>query len=800
MGMFVRDFRYGLRLMALAPGLSVIAVLALALGIGANTAIFSVVNTVLLQGLPVHQPERLVSFMHHSQQRKIDSPGTPYPDVVEWRRQFTMFEAIAAKQDATGNLSQGDEPERVLLGRVNAGFFPMLRVRPILGRDFQPEEDKPGAGRVAILGYELWKRRFGSDPGVTGTSLTLDGEPYQIVGVLPKGFRWVGPRNDLYVPLALSEQRGKSMAVTAYGRMKPGITRAQLEPELEAVTAATAARVPAYKGWQLRVGEVREWIVPDVRTSLWVLLGAVGLVLLIACANVASLLLSRAAVRRRELAVRTALGAGRGRLIAQLMAECLPIGLLGGFFGFLLAFWSVRLLRQVELSRIARLSETSVDGTVLAFTFFVSLLTCVLFGFAPALAASRTDLQEALKESGRGASPGLHGARLRSALVISEVALALLLSIGATLMIRTFQTLSAANPGFRPDHLLAAFVELPRAKYNTKDKIFQFYGQAVERLSAMPGVKSVAMTSSLPLGGAYFKGDFLVEGRDYANRSEIPVLNLRNVDSNYFRTLEIPMRRGRYFDDRDKGGPPVVIINETTARRLFGKDDPIGKRIGNPSEWMTIVGIAADVKHTDVAMEMDSEVLLPFQQKPACSMTLMVRLDPTVYSEPMRLAPALRRAIGELDRTQAAARINSVERIMADRLTTRRLNMIVLSVFAGLAILLAAVGIYGVLSFTVARRTHEIGVRMALGAHARDVTRLVVRQALTLALIGIGMGFAGSVAFTRLMTSLLYGVRTIDPFNYAGAALILLGVAAVAAWVPARRAARVDPLVALRCE
>ena len=799
---FLRDLRYGMHLMGTARGFSAVAILALALGIGANTAIFSVVHAVLLRTLPVRDPDSVVAFVNYNQKRNVKSAPVPYADVCDWRRALRSFEGISAWQPGSVNLLAGGEPERVRLGRVNHTFLGMLGVRPVLGRDFLREEDRPGAGRVVMLSHELWKRRFAADPNVAGARVSLDGEPHTVIGVLPPRFRFVGERADMYVPLALAEARGaRVLPVSAYGRLKRGVPPAQVEAELDAMTQATVARMPRYQGWRLRTMPIREWIEPDVKASLWVLLAAVGLMLLIACANVASLLVSRAAARRREIAVRAALGAGRWRLVRQLVAENIPLGVLGAGAGLLMAWWAIDLLPGFNLARISRLDETRIDGPVLAFTAAVSFVTCLLFGLAPAVSLSRGDVSEALKEGGRSAGGSLRGSRLRGALVVIEVALALLLAVGATLMMRTFFTLAAVHPGFDPGDLLTASVELPRTQYRTREQVLAFWSTLVERLRALPGAKEACLTNSLPLGGNYFKGTFLVEGQEYRDPHDMPILNFRTVDTGYFRTLHIPLRRGRLFDERDRAGAePAMIINETTARRYFGRNDPIGRRMGSPGEWMTIVGVMPDVKHTDVSFAADTEVLLPFWQALSTSGTVVVRLDPAIYPDPLRFAPLLRRTVTSLDRNQAVYGVAAMERIMADRLAPRRLNMVLLGVFAAIAITLAAVGIYGLLSFSIERRTHEIGVRMALGARAGDVVLMVVRQALALVLAGVVLGLAATAVLTRLLASILYGVSATDPVIYAGTALLLTAVGVVAAWLPARRATRVDPVAALRCE
>ena len=794
---FLRDFRQGLRHIRNAPGAFAIAILALGLGIGANTAIFSVVKVVLLDRLPAQDPERLVGFVHHNEKRNFDTGATPYADVCEWRRDMRSFETIAAMQQNTAVLTGGDEPERVTVARVNADFFPMLGVRPVLGRIFSQEEDRPGAGRAAILTHELFTRRFGGKWQPESARIQIDDQSYAVAGVLPPRFRFTGQPADLYLPLALPEARGPGMAVTAFGRLKPGVTRQQAQVELDRATAATIARLPIYKGFRLQTRELREWISPDVKNSLWALLVGVGLLLLIACANVAGLLLARAAARRREIAVRAAMGAGRGRLARQMLAESVPLAALGLAIGLVFAAWAINLVPHLGVSRIPRLAESRIDGAMLAFTALVSLLTTLLFGLFPALASSRADLHESLKEGGRAGRGSARGSRARAALVIVEVALALVLSIGASLMMRTVYNLSNVDPGFNPRSLFTASVELPRAKFKAKEQVVAFFDRVLERVRALPGVQSAALTSSLPLGGNYFRGSFQVEGQQYSAPSEYPVFSLRTVDASYLKTLQIPLRRGRAFDAADRPGtPPVVMINETTAKRLFGGADPLGKHL----DKMAIIGVTADIKHEDVSNEAGTELLLPFAQQPMLAMALAVRLDPRVYTDAGAFAPLMRRAIAEVDANLPVFRTGMLDKLMYDRLGARRLNMVLLGVFAALALLLAALGIYGMLAFAVARRSHEIGVRMAMGAQAGDVVRLVVRQSVLLAGTGLVIGCAAAAALAQVARSLLFGVSPANPWAFAGAALLLAAVAAAASWAPARRATRTDPVAALRWE
>lgn len=791
MGTFVHDMRLGIRQMRSAPLVAVTATLALALGIGANTAVFSVVWNVLLQPLPVRDPDTLFTFTHVNDKRKATGTGTPYHSVAEWRATLKTVEGVAGFSRTSMSLADGGEPERVIVGKADQQFFPLLGVMPVLGRSFTLDEDRPNGPKVAFISHELFVRRFAAASSVLNKRILLDGDAYSVIGVLPARFRLTGERADVWTPLAaVTAQTPRPTVVTALGRRKTGISEQQMLAEFDLATARTVTHTPRYKGWKLRPAKITEWIVPDVKLSLWMLLAAVGFLLLIACANVANLLMVRAASRQREMSVRHALGAARGRLAIQMIAENVPMAALAGFTGLLLAWWTIRALPLLDAGRIPRLAETRLDPVVLAFTAGVSVLTCLLFGLAPAILVSRTSLMDRSRSVSRGAR------RARNALVAAEIAVAFVLCVGATLMIRTFVAVSHVDPGFRGDNVLTASVELPRPKLKGPEDPIRFYSDVKERLRAAPGVLSVGLTSSLPLGGNYFRNTYQVEGKD------APVMSgNRTVDREYFETLRIPLRKGRFFEPQDTlGAPKVVIINESMARQLFPGEDPIGKRIGYPNFWMTVVGVVADIRQEDVTREAGTEALHPYTQTPPAAMSFIVRLDPALYRDPMQFAPALRQAVAEVAPGQAVFRVDAVEKIMADRLTPRRISTILMGTFAGLALLLAAIGIYGVLAFTVEQRTQEIGVRMALGARAPDVVRAVMREALTISVAGVICGVALSLALMRTVQGLLYGIASADPWTFAITAASLVAVSALASYLPAAKAAHVDPLVALRYE
>ncbi len=700
------------------------------------------------------------------------------------------------------NLITREEPERTSLWKVNACFLPMFGVRMALGRNFLPEEDQPGADRVAILSHRMWQRRFGMDTSLLGKAVFIDGDPYIVVGILPPGFKVEDGAVDLYTPIALSSTRSRSneWMYGAYARLKAGVSIKQAQAELDTINRQLEKRYPRQiTGWRAHIWGMHEFMVRDVRLSLIVLLASVALVLLIACANVANLLLARAGARQKEMAIRTALGAGRWRVVRQLLTESVLLALLGGSCGLLLAYCGVAALSVLGTEEFPMLKQSRLDLPVLGFTLLISLLTGLAFGLAPALAVSRTNVHDTLKEGGRSSTESRGKNRLRCLLVVSEVALALLLMIGASLMIRSLLKLQEVNPGFNPTGVLTGSISLSESKYSKPGQQIAFYRELGERLEAMPGVTTAGMVSVLPLSGNNQGMGLLIEGRPVSGPSDVPILFYRIVNPKYFQAMQIHLRKGRLFDERDaQGAPRVLIVNETMARRYWPNEDPIGKRVGTgaPNDWMPVVGVVGDVRHTSLAQEPDAEIFLPYAQNPQPGMSLAVR----TFSDPLRFAPSLRRAVMELDRDQPVPRVVSMEQTLSDSFATERFSTVLLGIFAGAALMLATIGIYGVISFSVTRRTSEIGVRMALGARSLDVLRMVVGQGALLALIGVGIGLAAALALTRVIGSLLYGINATDPFVFLGVSLLLTLVAALASYLPARRAARVDPMVALRYE
>ena len=801
---FPQDLRYGFRMLANSPGFTAVAALTLALGIGANSAIFTLVNAYLLRPLPVAEPGRLV-LISEIQAAKGFVGSVSFPTYLDWREQNQVFEELAAVRGEDFNLTGTDEPERLYGARVSAGFFRTLGVRPILGRGILSEEDQPGGARVVVLSRGFWQRRFGAQPDILGQALTLDGERFTVVGVAPSDFRIsrTAPY-ELWVPLALEPNRAGrgTHFLLVMARLKPGISIARAQADLTAISSRLARQYPENIGWGAMVENLHARLMREARPALLVLLAAVGLVLLIACANLANLLVARGAARQKEIAIRTALGAGRLRVVRQMLTESLLLALLGGGLGLLLALWGVNLLNAIIPAGIQPLQAARADATVLGFTLLVSLATGVLFGLAPALNVSKPDLAQTLKEGGRSSSAaGRHG-RLRDSLVVSEVALAMVLLAGAGLLIKSFMRLQQVDPGFRSESALTMELSLPQARYLKPQQRAAFYEQLLERIAGLPGVRAAGACTQLPLSGGETIWGLTIEGRPEPGPGEVLQAGHRSVSPDYFRAMSIPLRRGRYFTAQDReGAPGVVIINETMANRFWPNQDPIGKRIRlgagrSGAPWIPIAGVVADVKYSGLDRQPGPEMFLPHLQNPSPRMAIVVR----AATEPASLATALRSAVTALDRDQPVANIRTLEKIVSDSVAPRRLTMLLLGIFAALALVLAGVGLYGVISYSVTQRTHELGVRMALGAQPSEVLRLVIGHGMILTMIGVAIGLAGAFALTRFLSSLLFGVTARDPATFLAVALALASVALAACYIPARRATRVDPMVALRYE
>jgi putative ABC transport system permease protein len=797
-----QDMRYGARTLLKKPGFTSIAVTTLALGIGANTMIFSVVNAVLLRPLPYAESDRLM-WVTESGPDYIGDP-IPGPDFLDWSERSHSLTGIAAYTDESLNLTGAGDPDRLLCGKVTADFFALLGVAPLLGRAFLPVEDSPGGARVVMMSYGLWQRRFGADPSVLGNQLALNGESYTVIGVLPPAFRFHQPF-ELWLPLALdpaSERKGERVhLLDVIARLKPGVSAEQAEAEMETLLRQSEQAQPrrvTMSGARVNFTPLQKRIVGEVRLAMLVLLGAVGFVLLIACANVANLLLARAIERRREMAVRAALGASRWRLIRQLLVESLLLALAGGALGTLLALWGVDLLVKLSPSgltgEVARVARIAVDNTALGFTLAASILTGLLFGLAPALAASGVDLIESLKDGARRAAPR---ALLRRLLVVGELALALTLLVGAGLLVKSFLRLRAVETGFNPQNLLAMRISLPLNVYREGHQRTAYFQQLLARIEQLPGAHSAGIINHPPLVGEAMIAVVSAAGAPAAERKQMIPIGVASAD--YFRTMGIPLLAGRVFSDSDiEGAPPVTVISQSLARRSFPGQDPLGKQLRGPMSLkpLTVVGVVGDVRRQGLAEAPAAEIYLPYQQARAASMTLMIRAD----RDPINLIAAARAQALAVDRDQPIYDARTMEDRLAELVAPQRFNLFMLSLFAALALSLAAIGVYGVMAYSVTQRTHEIGVRVALGAQSRDVLRLVMKQGMTLALIGVAIGLIISLALTRLMKGLLFGVSATDPMTFIVIALSLTVVALLACWLPARRAARVDPMVALKYE
>jgi predicted permease len=807
-----KELRYGIRSLLKQPGFTAIAVITLALSIGANTAMFSVINAVLLRPLPYHEPNRLVTIWEESPQRGMYQMPISFANLRDWIDQNHVFEQVSAYTFTNLNLTGAGEPARLLTVRSSANLFPLVGAAPLLGRAFLPEEDKEGANRVVILGHALWQSRFGSDSAIVGKSLTLNNQSYTVVGVMssnfqfPVGFGYMGKvlndPVDLYVPIAATsrETRRGNYSFFAIGRLKPGVTIDQARAEMTTIEGRLEQQYPeGNTGIGVSLIPTQEQTVKEIRPALLVLLGAVAFMLLIACANIANLLLARAASRQKEIAIRTALGASRLRVLRLLLTESLMLSLVGGCLGLLLALWGTDALLALAPDNIPRLNEVGVDVRVFGFTLAVSLVTGILFGLVPALHAAKPDLNEALKEGSRGSMGGAAGKRTRSVLVAVEVALSLVLLIGAGLMIKSFLRLQQMNLGFNPDNVLAVNLSLSSSRYPEERQQVAFFQEALERLQSLPGVKSAGATTGLPLTLELSGSDFRIEGYPEPEAGKEMIIYTRSVSPGYFGTLGISLIKGRDFSDRDKSdAPKAAIINDELVRTYFPTEDPIGKRItfDDGESWISIVGVIGDVKQLGLDSNAKPEVYFPYLQAAAPTMSLVVRTT----SDPLSLIASVKSQIQMIDKDLAIDDAKSMHQLLAESVSGRRFNMLLLIVFAVVALVLAVVGIYGVMSYSVTQRTHEIGIRVAIGAQSRDVFRMVIGEGMKLAMIGVAFGLVGAFGLTRLMTTMLFGVEATDPATFVSIAVLLVVVALVACYIPGRRAAKVNPLVALRYE
>ena len=804
MDTLLHDLRFAARTLLKKPAFSVAAALCLALGIGANTAMFSVVNAVLLRPLPYPEPERLVAIWERSAERAEERNVVAPANYLDWRAGSSVFEEMGVAMEYSFNLTGLGEPEEVPAQLLSATMFPLLRVRPAMGRGLTAADDAQGTEDVVVVSHAFWRRHFAGDRGVLGKRLTLNGRPFTVVGVMAEGFGIRESEAQLWgalgLDLSVDYRQRSGRFLRAYGRLKPGVTPAQAQTELRTIAARLEELHPNYnKGWSVNVMPLYDEVVGEARRPLYVLAGVVGFVLLIACANVANLQLAQATARSREIAVRAALGAGRWRVARQLLTESLLLAVVAGVAGILLAYWAVAALRAAAPASLPRVQEVGLDAGVLVFSVLLSLLTGILFGLVPAIRAARSDLQGTLRAGDRGASGG--GGRTRAALVVGQVALSLVLLVGAGLMLKSFARLINVSPGFDPEQVLTARVSLPRSKYETTAARLAFHDELLRRVRALPGVRSATAATYLPFTGMAAASSFWIEGRPAPRAGEEPGGDIRAVEADFFRTLEVPVRRGTTFSDADaRAASTPLVINESAARRFFPNANPIGERIHMP--WGDtlvgeIVAVVGDVKHAGLDSVPEPTLYWPLQKFPSVgTVSIAVR----TAGDPMALAAAVRREVKAIDRDQPLADVKPMLAYLGDSVERRRFNAALLAGFAAVALVLAAVGLYGVMSYTVAQHTRDFGIRIALGADARTVLRGVLGQALALAGVGLVVGVLGALAMTRVLAGLLYDVSATDPSVFAGIALLLTAVAVLASLVPARRATRVSPMVALRYE
>jgi putative ABC transport system permease protein len=804
----LQDLRYAFRLLAKSPGFTAIAILTLALGIGANTAIFSVVNGVLLRPLAFRDPSQLVIVAEKSPYPTI---STSYQNFVDWRDQSRSFESMEATRGAGLSLTGAGDPELLFARMATAGLFPLLGVEAREGRTFLPEEDRPGSAPVVLLTYGLWQRRFGGSKEIIGKPITLDSRPYTVIGVLPPGFQLLQPA-DVFVPFVpwaatLPDDRNWHPGIIAVARLKPGVSRGQARAEMVGITKRLEQQYPDYNtGTSADVVGLQEQLVQNVRPALMLLLGAVSLVLLIACVNVANLLLARAASRGREVAIRTAMGAGRARVVRQLLTESVLLSLGGGLLGIFLAWASLGPLLKISAGSVPQVIPIELDRGVLAFTLVVSLLTGLFFGLVPALRTAKLDLRETLNEGSRGSTSGPGQHRLRGVLVASEMALAVLLLVGSGLLLRSFSRLQDVPPGFQADHLLVADIPLSQTAYAKPEQRYEFFDRLVERAKALPGVRSAGAASFLPVSGGGSVIHFNITGHPPKTPHDYIAAGYRTVTPNYLETLGVPLLQGRLLTPSDnEKSPAVVVINASMAKTYFPNENPLGKRLqlgATPDKdvpTMEIVGVIGDVR-PGLGVDPQTEMYLPYRQADLILPVFQLSVVLRTAGDPQLQTAALRSALAEIDPNQPLVKVRTMEENIAASVAQPRFRTWLIGIFAAVALVLAAVGVYGVMSYTVTQRTSEIGIRVTLGAQPEDVFRTIVGEGLRLALAGVGAGIVAALAMTRVLQSFLFGVSAYDPLTFFGVAILLTMVAAAASFLPARRATLVDPMVALRYE
>ena len=811
MDTIIKDIRYGVRGLLKHPGFTAIVVITLALGIGASTAIFSVVNSVVLRRLPYRTAERIVAIQEHDPNGKRGQSTSA--NFYDWRQQNGVFEHLSAIKITTTNLALSDHAERIDLAQTNADFFDIFGITPQYGRLFIPQDEQAGHEPVVVVSNALWQRRFGSDPSLVGKSITLDGRNYNVVGIAPPGFQYPDKTELWLPPLRLVPELYPDQDVTQTRRMgyltvvallKPGVSLQQAAGEMETITARLRQQYPDSNNKRFnRVVSLHEHLVGDTNKLLWLLLGAVTFVLLIGCANVANLLLASGASRHKEMAIRAALGASRWRVIRQLFTESTILALTGGVVGLLIAFWGLAAITKLLPTDFPRLNEIHIDLRVLGFTFAASMLTGILFGLVPALQVSRPDVQEAIRETGRGTSGSRRQSRFRQALIVVEVALSVVLLAGAGLLFRSFLRLQSVDAGFVSQQVLTARLTPSGTNYVNDADFAKFYNGVIEKVSAIPGVQDVGLINTLPL----FKGPtsgFRVEGRPVTTPDKWPSVNYRVVSPNYFRAMGIPVLQGRAYTDRDnENAPLVMMVNQQLAREIFPDENPVGKRItfggtntdGQP-RWFEIVGVVANVRSMELREEPTAELYFSAQQDLWPAMSLVVRSS----VEPSSLSASVRQAVNEVDRSVPVADVKTMDHVVSESITQPRFNLFLLGLFSAVAMLLSAAGIYGVTAYTVTQRTHELGIRIALGAQVGDVLKMILGQGMAVIGIGLIAGLAAAFGLMRLLRSLLFGVGENDPLTFAAITGVLVLVALIACYIPARRATKVDPLVALRAE
>ena len=807
MNTLLQDVRYSLRMLRKSPGFTIVAMLTLALGIGANTAIFSVVRAVLLKSLPYPNPERLAlldEYQEHSGRLSV-----AWPNFLDLQAQNHSFEALAAYRTTQRALTGAGEPVLLNGGEVSASFFSILGVKPVLGRAFADKEDKPGASPTAVLSYAFWRNRLGGDSSVLGRSITLSGESFTVVGVLPPGFKYFHQPIDLYLPIGLEGarpawiNRENHPGLLVVGRLKPGVSQQTAQTEVDTIMRRLEQQYPASNsGERASVQALFESQISGYRTMFYMLLTAVACVLLIACANVANLLLARVTGRQKEFAVRAAIGAPRARIVRQVLTESLLLAALGGALGLLLASQALAPLLRMAPQDVPRLSDTAVDYNVALFTAFISALTGVLFGLAPAFHSSRTDVNSLMKDSGATITPGRTRQKFRSGLLVSEVALAMVLVVACGLLVRSLMKAQGVNPGFEPDHVLALDVLLPSQQYRSDDEQRAFFDRALQQIRSIPGAVSASAVLCPPLTGTCWGSVYLLSDRPIPAQNQIPSSVFNIADAQYFQTMKIPLLSGRLFAETDTNkSPPVILINETLAKMWWPHESPLGKRIKqgfpqNKAPYREIVGVVGDLKQEGPDAHQLPEIFEPASQSSSSDMTVVVRTE----ADPASMTAAVEGSIRSIDKNLPFSSVQPMTHYLSESLAQRRFATLLLAIFGGLALILASLGIYGVTAYAVAQRRHEIGIRMALGATRENVLALVLSQGLRLGLIGVAIGLSLSLFITRLMASLLFGVSSKDPATFGLVALLLCAVALFACYIPARRAAEVDPMVALRYE